>query len=91
MAITRENNFSEFLVYSINGKSLLKQKEENDINFSVIIRDINTINYFLYILKNSVVIKSLPDLNKENCVEGINYVYSIYSSDDIKNLYGINK
>ena len=91
MAITEENNCSEIFVYSINGKLLFKQKEESVINCPVIIRDINTINYFVYILKNSVVIRSLPDLNKENCVEGINYVYSICPSDDIKSLYGINK
>ena len=91
MAITEENNCSEIFVYSINGKLLFKQKEESVINCPVIIRDINTINYFVYILKNSVVIRSLPDLNKENCVEGINYVYSICPSDDIKTLYGINK
>ena len=91
IAITEENNFSEIFVYSINGKLLFRHKEEHIINSPVIIKDINTNNHFMYILKNNLVVRSLPNLNKEVFVEGIGNIYSICSSEDIKMIFGINK
>ena len=91
IAITEESNNSEIFVYSINGKLLFRHKEEHIINSPVIIKDINTNNHFMYILKNNLVIRSLPNLNKEVFVEGIGNIYSICSSEDIKMIFGINK
>ena len=91
LAITEENNISEIFVYSINGKLLFRQKEENVINCPSIIRDISTNNYVMYLLQNNIIIRSLPNLNKEICVEGIGKIYSIYPSEDNKMIFGINK
>ena len=91
IAITEENNISEIFVYSINGKLLIRQKEEADINCPLIIRSINTNNYLAYILKDTVVIRSLPNLIREVCIDEMKNIYAICPSEDLKTLYGINK
>ena len=91
LAISSENNISEIYIYSINGKSLLIQKEEDIIKCPLLLKDINTNNYLAYILKDTVVIRSLPNLIREVCIEGMENLYSICPSEDMKSLYGINK
>ena len=91
VSVTEEKEISEIFVYSINGKLLLRQKEEDIISCPLIIRDMNTNNYFAYIIKDTVVIRSLPNLIREVCIEGINNIYSICPSMDMKTMYGINK
>ena len=91
IAITEENGVSEIFVYSINGKSLLRQKESDIINCPLMIRDMNTNNYLAYILNDTVVIRSIPNLIREVCIEGMKNLYAICPSEDMKTLYGINK
>ena len=91
IAITVENNISEIFVYSLNGKLLLRQKEEDLINCPLMIRDMNTNNYLAYIIQDNVVIRSLPNLIREVCIDGVNNIYSICPSEDMKSLYGLNK
>ncbi len=91
IAITEEKNISEIFVYSLNGKLLLRQKEEDVIKCPLLIRDMNTNNYLAYILNDTVVIRSLPNLIREVCIEGIENIYSICPSEDMKTMYGINK
>ena len=91
VVITEENNISEIFVYSINGSLLLKQKESDIIRCPLMIRDMNTNNYLAYILNDTVVIRSMPNLIREVCIEGVNNLYAIYPSEDKKTLYGINK
>ena len=91
IAITEENNISEIFVYSINGKLLLRQKEEDVIKCPLILRDMNTNNFLAYILNDTVVIRSLPNLIREVCIEDVNNIFAICPSEDIKTLYGLNK
>ena len=51
----------------------------------------NTNNYLAYILNDTVVIRSLPNLIREVCIEGMDNIYSICPSEDMKSMYGINK
>ena len=51
----------------------------------------NTNNYLAYILNDTVVIRSLPNLIREVCIEGLENIYSICPSEDMKSMYGINK
>ena len=91
IAITEENNISEIFVYSLNGKLLLRQKEEDAIKCPLMIRDLNTNNYLAYILNDTVVIRSLPNLIRQVCIEGMENIYSICPSEDMKSMFGINK
>ena len=91
IAITEENNISEIFVYSLNGKLLLRQKEEDVIKCPLMIRDLNTNNYLAYILNDTVVIRSLPNLIRQVCIEGMENIYSICPSEDMKSMFGINK
>ena len=91
IAITEEKNTSEIFVYSLNGKLLLRQKEEDVIKCPLMIRDMNTNNYLAYILNDTVVIRSLPNLIRQVCIEGMENIYSICPSEDMKSMFGINK
>ena len=91
LAITTENNISEIFVYSINGKSLLRTKEEDIIKCPLLLKDMNTNNYLAYILNDTIVIRSLPNLIREVCIEGLDNIYSICPSEDMKSMFGINK
>ena len=44
-----------------------------------------------YILNDTVVIRSLPNLIREVCIEGMENIYSICPSEDMKTMYGIDK
>ena len=91
IAVTEEKNVSEIFVYSLNGKFLLRQKEEDVIKCPLMIRNMNTNNYFAYILNDTVVIRSLPNLIREVCIDGMDNIYSICPGEDMKTIYGINK
>ena len=90
IAITEENNISEIFVYSINGKFLLRQKEQDLISCPLIISDLNANNYLAYIVNDSIIIRSIPTLIRQGNIDLPN-IYAIYPSEDMKYLYAINK
>ena len=91
IAITDEKNISEIFVYSINGKLLLRQKEPEYLTNPIIIKDLNSNNYLGYILNDSIIIRSIPTLIRQVCVDGIPNLYAFYPSEDMKALYALNK
>ena len=88
--ISDENN-SEILVYSINGKLIYKKQEYIKICSPIIIKDLNSNDHLVFIGDNNVTIMSIPDLNVENTVENLTGINSICVSEDNKTLFGINK
>ena len=91
IAITDEKNISEIFIYSINGKLLLRQKEQEYLTNPIIIKDLNSNNYLGYIINDSIIIRSIPTLIRQVCVDGIPNLYAFYPSEDMKALYAINK
>ena len=89
--ITEEKNVSEIFVYSINGKLLLRQKEQALLSCPIIINDLNKNDYIMYILNDSIIIRSIPNLFMQACMDGIPNIYAISPSEDMKVLYAINK
>ena len=91
VVITEEKNVSEIFVYSINGKLLLKQKEQALLSCPIIITDLNRNDYISYILNDSIIIRSIPTLIMQACMDGIPNIYCIYPTEDMKAMYAINK
>ena len=91
IVICEEKNISEIIVYSINGKLLLRQKEQAILSCPLIINDLNRNDYLAYILNDSVIIRSIPTLIMQVCIDGVPNIYAIYPSEDMKVLYGCNK
>ena len=91
IAIGEDNKVSEIFVYSINGKLLIRQKEESLITSPIIIRDLNSNEYLAYILNETVVVRSIPTLFRQTSTDEISGIYSIIPSEDLKIMYGINK
>ena len=91
VVICEEKNISEIFVYSINGKLLLRQKEQDILSSPLIITDLHKNDYLAYILNDSVIIRSIPTLIMQVCCDGIPGIYAIYPSEDMKVLYGCNK
>ena len=91
VVICEEKNISEIFVYSINGKLLLRQKEQDILSSPLIINDLHKNDYLAYILNDSVIIRSIPTLIMQVCCDGIPGIYAIYPSEDMKVLYGCNK
>ena len=89
--ITEEKNVSEIFVYSINGKELLRQKEQALIYCPIIITDLNKNDYISYILNDSVIIRSIPTLIRQSCIDGIPNLYAIYPCEDMKILFATNR
>ena len=89
--ITEDKNISEILVYSINGKELLRQKEQALIYCPIIITDLNNNDYISYILNDSVIIRSIPTLIRQSCIDGIHNLYAIYPCEDMRILFATNK
>ena len=88
--ISDEDN-SEILVYSINGKLIYKKQEYIKICSPIIIKDLNSNDHLVFIGDNNITIMSIPDLNVENTVENLTGINSICVSEDNKTLFGINK
>ena len=87
-----ENDCREIYSYSINGKYLTQKKEEYSLLNPIIIKDLNSYEYLVYISKNnnSIVIRDLPFLNIYNIINDMEKISSICVSDDIKLLYAIS-
>ena len=90
--IDMHNKYRNIYSYSINGKFLKSEKEEDTLLNPIIIKDLNFNEYMLYICKNnnSVVIRNLPFLNIQTIIQDIDNISGICVSDDIKILYAIS-
>ena len=87
-----QSKYRNIYSYSINGKFLKSEKEEDTLLNPIIIKDLNFNEYMLYICKNnnSVVIRNLPFLNIQTIIQDIENISGICVSDDIKILYAIS-
>jgi WD40 repeat protein len=88
--LSDEDN-TEILVYSINGKLIFKRNEYNKILCPMIIKDIYSYDYLAYIGNDHVNILSLPKLEVEVTINNLNEINYICVSEDKKTLYAINK
>ncbi len=91
IVIGEENKISEIFVYSINGKLLIRQKEESIITSPIIIRDLNSNEYLAYILNETIIIRSIPTLFRQANTDEIPEIYAIFPSEDMKIMYATNK
>ena len=91
IAIGEENKVSEIFVYSINGKLLIRQKEQSLITCPIIIKDLNSNEYLAYIINESIIIRSIPTLIRQVSTDEISDIYAIFPSEDMKIMYGTNK
>ena len=90
IAISDEDN-SEIIVYSINGKLIFKKQEYNRISSPIIKKDLNSNDHLAFIGNNNIIIMSIPDLNVEVTIENLIGINSICISEDNKTLFAINK
>ena len=88
--LSDEDN-TEILVYSINGKLIFKRNEYNKILCPMIIKDIYSYDYLAYIGNDHVNILNLPKLEVEVTINNLNEINYICVSEDKKTLYAINK
>ena len=91
IVIGEENKVSEIFVYSINGKLLIRQKEESIITSPIIIRDLNSNEYLAYIINETIIIRSIPTLFRQANTDEIPEIYAIFPSEDMKIMYATNK
>ena len=91
IAICNEKNESEIFVYSINGKLLFRQKEQNNILSPKIIKDLNSNDFLVYICNSNICIRSIPNLIIQVLVEDLPGIYAIFTNSDKTILYGTNR
>ena len=91
IAIAEKSVSSEIFVYSINGKLITNQEEPSIITCPIIIKDLNSNEYLAYIINESIIIRSIPTLIRQSAIDNISDIYSIFPSEDMKLLYGVNK
>ena len=91
ITISDEDN-SEIIVYSINGKLIFRKIEYSRISSPLIIKDVCSNDHLAFIgNNNTIIIMSLPDLNVEANIEKLNTINFLCISEDNKTLYAINK
>ena len=91
IVLSQEEKYTEIFVYSINGKLLLRQKQNSFIKCPIIMKDLNSNDYLAYILNETIFIRSCPNMFIQVSVENNKDIYAICPSEDMKILYGINK
>ena len=91
IAICKEKSENLIYVYSINGKFLYKQIEQNGILNPNIIKDLNSNNYLVYICNNSICIRTLPNLIIQVLIEDLPGIYCIFTNIDKSILYATNR
>jgi hypothetical protein len=91
VVIGEENKMSEIFVYSINGEIYSRQKEEEIIKNPIILKDLNSSEYLVYIINESIIIRAIPTLIRQSSIDDIPDLFSICPSEDMKILYAINK
>ena len=82
---------TEILVYSINGKLIYKRQEYNRILSPIIIKDLNSYDYLAYIGNNNIMILSIPDLNVDVTFDNLKEIIYICVNEDKKTLYALNQ
>ena len=88
---------TELYAYSINGHFLKKQNTSSNIKSPLIMKDLSSNEYFVYINENEINIRTIPsffmqvqiDLNNY-CINEKEIIQSICISEDMNNLYAIN-
>lgn len=92
VVINSKNKYREIYSYSINGKFLKYEKEDDILLNPIIIKDLNFNEYLVYICKNnnSIVIRNLPFLNAQTILKDIENISGICTTDDIRILYAIS-
>ena len=91
IVIGEEKNISEIFVYSINGELYLRQKEEDIIKNPIILKDLNSNEYLVYIMNESIIIRAIPTLIRQANIDDIPDLYSIHPSEDMRLLYAFDK
>ena len=91
IAISKEKTENNIYVYSINGKFLYKQIEQNIILSPNIIKDLNSNDYLVYICNDSVCIRTLPNLIIQVLIENLPGIYCIFTNIDRSILYATNR
>ena len=91
IAICKEKLENIIYVYSINGKFLYKQIEQNSILSPNIIKDLNSNNYLVYICNNSICIRTLPNLIIQVLIEDLPGIYCIFTNINKSILYATNR
>jgi hypothetical protein len=91
IAISKEKTENNIYVYSINGKFLYKQIEQNIILSPNIIKDLNSNDYLVYICNDSVCIRTLPNLIIQVLIENLPGIYCIFTNIDKSILYATNR
>ena len=91
IAICNDKNENEIFAYSINGKLLYRQKEQDNITSPNIIKDLNSNDYLVYICKNNIYIRSIPNLIIQVLIDETPGIYAIFTNLDKTILYAINK
>ena len=92
LIINKHSKFREIYSYSINGKFLKYEKEENSLLNPIIIKDSYFNEYLVYICKNnnSIIIRNLPFLNIQNIIQNLENISCISVSEDAKLLYALS-
>ena len=92
VVINDEEN-SEIIVYSLNGKVIYKHQLYFNLKNPIIIRDLNSNEYLAYVGKDAITIHILPTLEVlvHKDITPKMEISSIFTSEDKKALYCINK
>ena len=91
VVIGEENQISEIFVYSINGELYIRQKEHGILKSPVIAKDLNSNEYLVYIIDDSIIIRALPTLIRQSSIDEVKNVCAICPSEDMRLIYAINK
>ena len=88
---------TELYAYSINGHFLKKQNTSSNIKCPLIMKDLSSNEYFVYINENEINIRTIPSFFMQVQIDLNNYcsnekelIQSICISEDMNNLYAIN-
>ena len=92
LILNANNKIREIFSYSINGKFLKYEKEEDSLLNPIIIKDSYFNEYLAYICKNnnSIIIRNLPFLNIQTIIKNMESISCIGVSEDLKILYAIS-
>ena len=90
IAIVSDNGASRILLYSINGKFLQSQEEEDIISCPIIYRELNTCEYLVYISNGKINMRTIPSLGIIKVIDNYPNIYALFFGED-KKLYIFDK
>ena len=91
IAIGNEKSENSIFIYSINGKFLNRQKEQNNILSPIMVKDLNSNDYLAYICNNNIIIRSIPNLIIQVLIEDMKGIYTIFTNINRTILYATNR